>query len=143
MSMDDFKTEAEYEQSVLWEIERKKQIEKEIAASKHRLKELFAKFRAAKWIVFVFLTFISCTSGKDKRISELESELSAANERIEELEGKLDEVQSGIEEAKSSISSARDDVDNASVYRNWFILDDAVSELDDAESCLEQIDTDH
>lgn len=47
MSMDDFKTEAEYEQSVLWELEEKKQADKEVAAIKERLKVLFSKFRKA------------------------------------------------------------------------------------------------
>jgi len=40
-------TESEYDQSVLWELEKKKQVDKEIAAIKERLKVLFAKFKAA------------------------------------------------------------------------------------------------
>ena len=94
------------------------------------------------WFTFVFLFIVSCSNDKE-RISELEAELSDAKSRIEELENKLSDAQTNIEEANSCISSARDDIDNASVYRNWFILDDAVSELDDAESYLEQIDSDH
>lgn len=44
----EFNTESEYDQSVLWELERKRQIDENIAAIKERLKELRARFNAAK-----------------------------------------------------------------------------------------------
>lgn len=46
MRMDEFKTEAEYEQAVLWERERKKEIDREILASKERLQNLRERFKS-------------------------------------------------------------------------------------------------